>query len=111
MMNCFDWIGFYEELATKLVFFRNQRAEMVNKIIDVFAHNNIKLPKLESGTEEIDMDPFTVFSLFNRGLTDQKRKALCRGYKEVFLIASDVPEDFRGIPVTNPLNSFFLSLL
>lgn len=102
----FSWIPFYEELADKLLTFKNDRPAMIAKVRE--AHEiagkfaDVSLPTIEHDNANVpDLDPFTVFALFNRNLGDEKRKAVCKGYKEVFSIAAAVPEDFEGVPVQN----------
>ncbi len=102
IMN-FSWVTFYEELADKILEYKNNRSLLVDKIRKVHDNAGKKLPKIESNNDNIpDIDPFTVFALFNRGnLNDENRKDLCKGYKQVFNISADVPTGFDGIPVQN----------
>ena len=78
----FDWINFYSEFADKLLEYKDNRQELINKIKRVYATINIKVPKLESGDEIIDIDPFTVFGLFNKGITNENRIAIINGIAE-----------------------------
>lgn len=103
----FDWINFYSEFADKLLEYKDNRQELINKIKRVYATINIKLPKLESGDEIIDIDPFTVFGLFNKGITNENRIAIIKGIAEEFGINSKQPVDFDGIPVLNNLKATF----
>lgn len=54
-----------------------------------------------------DVDPFSVFGLFNRGIKPERRKNSLRLLKEHFHIETTMPEDFDGIPRLNNVNSFF----
>ena len=103
----FDWINFYSEFADKLLEYKDNRQELINKIKRVYATINIKLPKLESGDEIIDIDPFTVFGLFNKGITNENRIVIIKGIAEEFGINSKQPVDFDGIPVLNNLKATF----
>lgn len=60
----FEWINFYSEFATKLLEFKNKRAELITDIQSAYSAINMKLPKLEREDSIIDIDPFTVFGLF-----------------------------------------------
>ena len=71
----FGWIDFYSEFASKLLSFKNDRKTLISKINAVYAAIDMKVPKLESGDEIIDIDPFTVFGLFNKGITNANRIA------------------------------------
>ena len=56
----FEWINFYSEFASKLLSFKNDRKSLISKINAVYAAIDMKVPKLESGDEIIDIDPFTI---------------------------------------------------
>ena len=64
----FNWIAFYMELANKLVPFYDNRPLLVSKIKTIFEHVGLNLPKLEKGGIVYDVDPFTVFGLFNKAM-------------------------------------------
>lgn len=65
----FEWIDFYTEFATQLLEFKDNREELINKIYSIYKNIGISVPKLEKDDEIIDIDPFTVFVLFNKGAT------------------------------------------
>ena len=67
----------------------------------------ISVPKLESGDEIIDIDPFTIFGTFNKGITNANRIAILNGIASEFGIAATVPSNFDGIPVLNNLKATF----
>ena len=75
----FEWIDFYTEFATTLLSFKSNRKALIEKIKKVYADIGMKLPKLESGNEIIDIDTFTVFGLFNKGISDSKRSSILNG--------------------------------
>lgn len=103
----FDWINFYSEFATKLLEFKNNRAELIADIQSAYSAINMKLPKLESEDSIIDIDPFTVFGLFNKGITNANRTAILESFATVFNIKSKVPNNFDGIPVLNNLKATY----
>ena len=45
--NQFDWIPFYEEFADKLLAYKDNRQELIEKIKQVYEVTGIKLPTLE----------------------------------------------------------------
>ena len=55
----------------------------------------------------IDIDPFTVFGLFNKGITNANRIAILESFATVFNIKSKVPDNFDGIPVLNNLKATY----
>lgn len=103
--NQFDWIAFYEEFADKLLAYKDNRQRLIEKIKQVYEVTGIKLPRLErneNGDNEIvDIDPFTTFGLFNKGITDANRVKICTAIKNLFEVSSPVPTYFDGIPVLN----------
>lgn len=103
----FEWINFYSEFATKLLEFKNNRAELIADIQSAYSAINMKLPKLESEDSIIDIDPFTVFGLFNKGITNANRTAILESFATVFNIKSKVPDNFDGIPVLNNLKATY----
>lgn len=44
----FEWTSFYSEFATKLLEFKDNRAELIADIQSAYSAINMKLPKLES---------------------------------------------------------------
>lgn len=103
----FEWIDFYSEFATKLLSFKNDRKLLIDKISAVYAAIDMKVPKLESGDVIIDIDPFTVFGLFNKGITNANRITIIGSIAREFDIKAMVPQNFDGIPVLNNLQAVF----
>lgn len=65
------------------------------------------MPTLERENNLVDIDPFTVFGLFNKKLTDDKRIAILKAISKLFSIKTAVPESFDSLPVLNPQNATF----
>lgn len=103
----FEWIDFYSEFATKLLSFKKDRKLLIDKISAVYAAIDMKVPKLESGDVIIDIDPFTVFGLFNKGITNANRITIIGSIAKEFDIKAMVPKNFDGIPVLNNLKATF----
>lgn len=107
MTDQFNWIDFYMEFATKLLEYKNIRKELIRKVQAVYNSLNMKLPKLEANGVPDDIDPFTIFGLFNKGISNDNRIAILEGISKEFGITADVPKDFDGIPVLNNLMATF----
>ncbi len=103
MADKFTWLKFYIELANKLLLFKNNRTLLVEKLREAHKVANKELPKIESDNNNVpNMDPFTVFALFNRGNQSvETRIDICKAYKEVFKLEESVPSDFYGVPIYN----------
>lgn len=106
-MNSFAWMDFYSELATALLEFANDRKPLIEKVKAIYANAGMKLPTLERDNNIVDIDPFTVFGLFNKGITNDNRIAILNQIKKLFNISAAVPTDFDGIPVLNNMSATF----
>lgn len=103
----YDWISFYTEFATKLLPFKNDRKALIQKIYAMYETAGLSLPKLESGDEIIDIDPFTIFGMFNKGITNANRISIISAVSNEFGITAKIPNNFDGIPVLNNLKATF----
>ena len=103
----FGWVKFYMELADKLLLYKTDRKALIEKLKTVYNIVNMRLPKLEVDNTLIDIDPFTIFGLFNKGITNENRSAILRGFAQEFSIKADVPSSFDGIPVLNNMAATF----
>lgn len=103
----FKWVSFYMAFASKLVEFKNNRKELIEKIQKVYKNIDMKLPRLGINNVPSDIDPFTVFGLFNKGISDNNRKKIIQGFILEFRIGAEVPNDFWGIPVLNNMMANF----
>ena len=97
----FLWVEFYMELADKLLPYKEDHAALVGKIKSVFEKAGINLPKLEKDGKVYDIDPFTTFGLFNKGITTENRIKIITAFAEEFSVDATVPVSFDGIPVLN----------
>lgn len=104
----FTWIPFYREFAKKLLAYRSNRTKLIEKIKDIFSKmDSLEIPKLEKDNIIIDIDPFTVFGLFNKNITYENRRKILSLIKDSFNINAKIPNDFNAIPVLNSLKSTF----
>ncbi len=102
--NQFTWISFYEELANKLLTFKNDRSELVTIAYESGCADYMKA---NDGGKVKDIDPFTFFGIFNRGGTHEKRAKISRFFKDKLSLNSVVPTDFNGIPTVDNRTSTF----
>lgn len=108
----YTWINFYMEFADKLLEYKDNQEELISKIVKTYDKIGIKMPTLERDENErsiipYEIDPFTVFAFFNKGITNENRMKIINGIKEEFSILSDVPQEFPGIPVVNNMKATF----
>ena len=103
----YTWVKFYTEFATKLLEYKSDRKTLIEKIKNSFREIGMKLPKLESDENIVDIDPFTIFGTFNKGLTVANRIKIIKGYAKEFGVNEPIPDNFDGIPVVMLLSATF----
>lgn len=112
--NQFTWIPFYQELAKELVHWENRQDELITFLETLRKDGHVITPLTDKDKNSSrfllkEIDPFTFFGVFNRGIGfDQRRNILLR-IKQFFKLRSDIPDDFNGIPILNNLKSWFVS--
>ncbi|MEG2751766.1 MAG: hypothetical protein RR916_08155, partial [Anaerorhabdus sp.] len=106
--NKYDWVDFYKEFAKILLDYKENREILVSKIKEIFHKTRINLPTLEKDNNIIDIDPFTVFGLFNKSsMKEENRIKIITTVAELFNVSSPVPTMFESIPVLNNQNATF----
>ena len=80
----------------------------MSKLVKVYDRLGMKFPKLEKDESVKDIDPFTVFGMFNKGITEANRISIIKLFAEEFKIdmSIGIPESFIGIPVLNNLKYY-----
>lgn len=111
----FEWIEFYESLATCLLEYRAQdkRPDLVSAVNEIA--EDLGFPHLDeygdgSRRNLDDICPFTVLSMFNRGAYDKqpKNRRQIATRLETFLDCQiEVPSTFVGVPLQFPMKSWF----
>lgn len=95
------------EFADKLLPYKGDRHTLIAKLKETYDRIGMKLPTLDCVEPPVDIDPFTVFGLFNKGITDTNRKRIIAGIAETFGVTTAQPEAFSGLPVLNNFNATF----
>lgn len=97
-MSNLAWAEFFSEFATALLRCEHDRVNLIEKSkrlinIEFLTEKNNKL---------VDIDPFTIFALFHRGVVrktaNKKKSDLLSQIKKLFGILAEVPTNFDGIP-------------
>lgn len=108
-----EWTEFYMEFADKLLEYKNNRKELINKMYKIFDDLDLKVPNLGGDVVKgntvipFDMDPFTFFALFNKRISTERRIKFVERIKEEFSIKNNVPYTFHGISLVNNLKATF----
>lgn len=107
MSNSLAWVDFYMELADKLCTFSEDRATLIDRVKQAYQVAQMSLPTLEKDNNIEDIDPFTVFGTFNKGISDANRSNLLRSYAQVFDLQKEEPNTFDGVPLLNNQKATF----
>ena len=113
-MSNFTWIPIYKELSARLLEYENRQNELLD-IIKKIASSGIPVipmqdkPSANETAELTEIDPFTFYSSFNRGITNDNRKQILAELKKIFALKSDLPDDFDGIPVMTNQKSWLFA--
>ena len=105
----FTWIPFYKEFAEKLLQFQSDRDSLLKLIYDNRAEFLANYLHDEKGENDLckDIDPFTTFGIFNRGIREHNRIHSAELFKKLLNISANIPSDFVGIPILNNQKSHF----
>ena len=108
MDNQFTWVQFYKEFANKLLAYKNNREELIDKVKSIYTETEINMPTLEKDNNIVDIDPFTVFGLFNKSsMREMNRVKILSAVKKIFDVDAELPTSFESIPVLNNQNATF----
>ena len=106
--SLFDWVDFYKELSSKLLQYKDNRSKLIEAVKRIFLDTGINIPTLERDNQLVDIDPFTVFGLFNKSsMKEANRVKIITAVKDLFGIAAPIPTSFASIPVLNNQNATF----
>lgn len=107
-INQFDWVDFYNEFANTLLQYKNNRGILVEKVQKIYELTGIYMPTLERNRKLIDIDPFTIFGLFNKSsMTIDNRNKIISTVANLFDIKAPIPTSFDGIPLLNNQNATY----
>ncbi len=67
----------------------------------------LKLPNLKSDIILVGIDSFTIYGLFNKGITQENRIRIVQGLAAEFQVTAPVPYTFDGVPVRMNLMAAF----
>ena len=111
MEEKFPWLPFYSELAQALLSCKKDRKPLVDwiysDISQVGEKSLVDYIHMRDGSKVTDIDPFSVFAIFNRPLRPENRVAILQKFKDRFALKSEVPTFFEGIPTVNSQRAFF----
>jgi 5-methylcytosine-specific restriction protein B len=114
MAKTFTWIPLYTELARRLVEWEGRQTDLIAMLEKLRADGVIVTPLNDRDADGSsfllrEIDPFTFFATFNRGIREKERLAILSGVKNLLGAQEALPEDFSGIPIVNNRRSWFVA--
>lgn len=111
-MTAFTWIPLYREIAEQILNFENRQNELIELLKEIKVQQIPVIPfnDKDEGDNTIslrEIDPFTFFATFNRGIKNSARLEILEILIEHWNLQSALPKDFDGIPVVNNMHSWF----
>lgn len=103
----FDWTAFYTEFANKLLKYKSNRTELLPLLESAHKQAGLRYPFMDHGQPSDDICPFTVFGVFNKGITTGNRVALMKAIGDRMGVQASVPSEFDGVPVLNNMQAWF----
>ncbi len=116
MNSNFSWVPLFDELAKKLLNYKDDRSPLVDWIYNDLGtvtrddgKSLVSYLHQKDGSKIFDIDPFSIFGIFNRNIKWENRTALLDKFKAHLDLESETPTDFNGIPTLYPQRAFFFS--
>lgn len=114
MKRAFTWVPLYRELADKLAEWEDRQKELIDLLEHLRADGYVITPLNDRDANDAhflikEIDPFTFFGVFNRGIKDEHRIGILTELKKFFSLQSTFPSDFDGIPILNNQKSWFVA--
>ena len=106
----FTWVSFFEELADKVLNFRNKQADLIEQLKNTGLYDKGLNDKDKDGNPfpMNEIDPFSFFSSIVKFTHDKNRTKVLGALKEGLSIAADLPADYYGIPASMPMKALFV---
>ena len=112
MPEKFTWIPIYGETARRLAAWEARQGELI-AFLEQLRKDGLVITPLSDQDDQgarfllTEIDPFTFFGVFNRGIRNEQRLSILAGIKSLFSLSSPLPTDFDGIPLLNNQRSWF----
>ncbi len=107
-LTSFEWTTFYSKFADKLLVYKSSRAELISLLESAYKEMDMKYPFDYHGILLNDIDPFTVFGAFNKGITNNNRIKIMTTIGKYIGVQATPPSSFDGIPVMNNMMAWFI---
>lgn len=108
MDSDYSWVKFYPAAAKKLCSYQDKREELLAWLYSALPAETNYLHNPQ-GDHLSDIDPFSVFGIFNRHISQEKKSETAAALKKFLGVEEPVPQDFRGVSPLSNENSMFFS--
>ena len=107
----FTWKPIHKEAVRRILSF-SERSRSCSRFCEKWSRRVSRSSALTTRAAEgpvplAEIDPFTFFASFNRGITEDNRKEDWRFLKKKWDLPASVPDDFAGLPVLHNMKSWF----
>lgn len=114
MADKFTWIPVYREIAQRLLDWQDRQGDLI-AFLEQLRSQGLTITPLSDQDDKgarfllQEIDPFTFFGVFNRGIRKEQRLAIIAEVMKLLDVQSALPKDFEGLPHLNAQNSWFIS--
>lgn len=114
MADKFTWIPVYREIAQRLLDWQDRQGDLIEFLEQLRSQGLTITPLTDQDAKGArfllkEIDPFTFFGVFNRGIRKEQRLAIIAEVMKLLGVQSALPKDFEGLPHLNAQNSWFIS--
>lgn len=103
-----SWVPFYETFAKELLKFKDNRDGLIDLVKKVYQEINLKMPTLDKNNNVTDIDPFTIYGLFNKSSQkEENRIKIIKAFAKILNIDVTMPQSFDSVPRLNNVNALF----
>ena len=100
----FSWRAIHQELVEKLRLYKEKNEDLVS-ILKKMREEDLPTIPIEDGEDRKgtldEIDPFTFFANFNRGITESNKSRMWEITKSDLKLSSPTPSDYAGLPLYN----------
>ena len=109
MKVVFTWVSFFEELADKVLNYRNKQKKLLESLRNTGLYTKGLIDTDENGNKfpMDEIDPFSFFSVIMKFGSPNKNK-IFQYLKKEFHIKAELPENYNGVPSSLPTASWVI---
>jgi len=107
-------VSFYKECADRLAEWESRQGELIAFLEELRDKGLTVTPLTDQDADGAhflikELDPFTFFGAFNRGIRTETRIGILAELKKFLAVDAALPADFDGIPILNNQSSWFIA--